>query len=151
MRLILLLVLCGFCSPALCAQSESAGKDEAAVREVIKAYVGARERHDAKALSAMLTPEADQLVSSGEWRKGRDELVRGMLASSERNSGTRTINVESVRFIGSDVAIADGRYEIAGAGASDSRRMWTSFIVRKSGAAWRIEAIRNMLPSVPSR
>lgn len=151
MRLFVVLVICTVCSAVLAAQSASRGNDEAAVRELIRAYVDARERQDAGALAAMISSEADQLVSSGEWRKGRNELVRGMRASSQRNRGTRTINIQSVRFIGSGVAIADGRYEIAGAGAGDPRRMWTTFIVKQSGESWRIEAIRNMLPSAESR
>ena len=40
-------------------------------------YVDARDRKDAKATEALFTADADQLVSSGEWRKGRDAVVRG--------------------------------------------------------------------------
>jgi hypothetical protein len=71
-----------------------------------------------------------------------------MLASSERNAGKRTIAVESVRFVAPGVAIADGRYEIAGA-ADDARRMWTTFVITRNAGGWRIEAIRNMLPAPP--
>lgn len=121
--------------------------DEAAVRELVRVYVEAREKRDTKRLASILAPDADQLVSSGEWRKGRDALVRGMLASSERNSGTRTIEVETVRFIAPGVAIADGRYDIAGTGDAETRRMWTTFIASRSNGSWRIQAIRNMLPA----
>jgi hypothetical protein len=70
-----------------------------------------------------------------------------MLASSQSNSGSRRIEVETVRFIAPGVAIADGRYEIAGAEGGQARRMWTSFIVSRHNGSWRIEAIRNMLPA----
>jgi uncharacterized protein (TIGR02246 family) len=128
------------------AQTTSAA-DEAAVRAVVKAYVDARDRSDAAAIRALFTDDADQLTSSGEWRKGRDNLVAGTLASSKGNPGTRTIAIETVRFPSAGVAIADGRYEIAAAAGAAPRRMWTSFLMVKAGNAWRIAAIRNMLPA----
>lgn len=122
--------------------------DEAAIREVVKIYVNARETQDAKAAAELFTNDADQLVSSGEWRKGRDALVKGAIASSQRNEGKRTVVVESVRLLTPDTAVADGRYEIAS--ASETRRMWSTFVLTRRDGTWRIAAIRNMLPA-PSR
>lgn len=119
---------------------------EAAVRDVVKRYVDARERSDAAAIESLFTSDADQLTSSGEWRKGRDAIVRGTLASSKQTGGTRTIAIESVRFPSPDTAIADGRYEITG-GAQGDRRMWTSFVMTRTKDGWLIAAIRNMLPA----
>ena len=126
--------------------SQTRATDDAAVRDVVKSYVAARERNDATAIGALFTNDADQLTSSGEWRKGREEIVRGTMASSKQTGGTRTITVESVRFPGSDTAIADGRYEISG-GTGGDRRMWTSFVLTRGKDGWRIAAIRNMLPA----
>jgi len=124
--------------------------DEAAIRDVVKKYVDAREQIDPKAIEALFTADADQLVSSGEWRKGRGEVVRGTLASSQNTGGKRTITVESVRFIGPGVAIADGRYEIAGLAGGGSRKMWTTLVMTRGADGWRIAAIRNMLPAAPA-
>ena len=122
--------------------------DEAAVRNVVKKYVDARERIDPKATAALFTEDADQLVSSGEWRKGLDAVVKGTTASSQSNSGNRTITVESVRFLTPGVAIVDGRYELAGAGADNAtRKMWTTLVMTRSAGGWKISAIRNMLPA----
>jgi uncharacterized protein (TIGR02246 family) len=95
----------------------------------------------------LFTEDADQLVSNGEWRRGREELVRGAMASSQASSGKRTIVVETIRFISADVALADGRYEIAASGTTAARKMWTSLFMRRTADGWRIAAIRNMLPS----
>ena len=146
MRLLLMFISWALCSMGLYAQANGTN-EERAVRDMVRRYVEARELRDPKAVAVLLAPNADQLVSSGEWRRGKDDLVRGMLASSERNSGKRTITVETVRFVAPGVAIADGRYEIAGTGGGQARRMWTTFIMTHSAGAWRIEAIRNMLPS----
>ena len=139
---------CLLAAVSLSAQSPSA--DEPAVRDVVKKYVDARERKDAQAIEALFTTDADQLVSTGEWRKGRGEVVKGTLASSQSNAGKRTITVESVRFVAPGVALADGRYEIAGGAGGESRKMWTAFVLTRGSDGWRIAAIRNMLPA-PTR
>lgn len=144
---ILLMVLSLLSWPA---QKSAAGNDEAAIREVVRQYVDARERIDPKAVEQLFTSDADQLVSSGEWRKGREAVVRGTMASSSSTGGKRTITVESVRFIASDVAIADGRYELTGLAGGATRSMWTTLVLKRIGKEWRITAIRNMLPAAPA-
>ena len=124
--------------------------DETAVRDLVARYVDAREHRDPKAIEALFTADADQLVSSGEWRKGRDAVVRGTLASSESTGGRRTITVETVRFLSPDAAIADGRYDIVGVAAGQDRHMWASIICKRTPEGWKIAAIRNMLPAPPA-
>jgi len=115
--------------------------DEAQVRDVVRKYVDARDHPDAKTLEALFTPDADQLVSSGVWRKGRAEVVKGTIASSQNETGKRTITVESVRFLTPTAALVDGRYEIG------ERKMWTTLLITRDQSGWRIAAIRNMLPA----
>ena len=125
-----------------------AATPETAVRELVQKYVDARESRDEAAVRALFTEDADQLVSTGEWRKGRENVVKGSLASSAQSTGKRTITVESVRLLTPDLAIADGRYEIAGGGA-EGRKMWATLVVRHTPQGWKIAAIRNMLPAKP--
>ena len=129
----------------LAAQAPISPGDEAAVREVVRRYVNARELKDPAAIEALFTADADQHTTSGEWRRGRAQIVPGTLESSTRNPGTRTITVQAIRFIASDVAIADGPYEIAGAGGT--RRMWATLVLKREADGWRIAAIRNMVPT----
>src|SRR5262245_18886406 len=150
MRLPGALVIC--CLATLPAIAQNAGRgsaDDAAVREIVRKYVVAREKRDAKMLEALFTADADQLVTTGEWRQGRDNVVRGGLASSQANPGARRITIETVRFVAPGVAIADGRYEIAEAQVAEPRRMRTTFVVVRNGDEWRIAAIRNMAPTDP--
>jgi uncharacterized protein (TIGR02246 family) len=142
MRLSLVLL-----AASLLAQSSG---DEQAIRDVVKKYVDARDQKDPRAIEALFTSDADQLVSSGEWRKGRAGVVAGTLASSQREAGKRTIQVESIRFLGPGVAIADGRYEISGQAGGASRKMWTTLLLKREANEWRIAAIRNMLPAAPA-
>ena len=117
------------------------------MRALVDRYANAREARDPKALETLFVDDADQLVSSGEWRKGRDQLVAGMLRSSQGNPGDRSIEVETVRFLDADTAILDARYEIAASGGNAARRMWSTFVARRERGEWRIAAIRNMLPA----
>src|SRR5438093_2970417 len=79
--------------------------DEKAIRAIVQKYMDARESQDARAVESLFTSDADQLVSSGEWRKGRNDVVQGTLASTRNLSGKRTITLTSIRFIASGVAI----------------------------------------------
>jgi uncharacterized protein (TIGR02246 family) len=121
--------------------------DEAVIRDLVKQYAEARNRGDAKALDALFVPEADQLVSSGEWRKGRDAVVKGSLASSQASAGQRAFTVETIRLVAARTAIVDSRYEIAATDGGAPRRMWATWILVKTADGWRIAAIRNMLPA----
>jgi uncharacterized protein (TIGR02246 family) len=145
MTIVLLSVL-----QASAPAAQQVAGDEAAVREVVKKYVEAREQSEPGAIGALFADGADQLTSSGEWRKGRDEIVRGTLESSRRTGGSRTITLETVRFPAAGVALADGRYEITGV-PEGTRRMWTTFLLVRTSDRWQIAAIRNMLPAAPVR
>jgi uncharacterized protein (TIGR02246 family) len=131
------------------AAAQAPVSDDAAVRALVDAYSAARDKGDAAALTALFTADADQLVSSGEWRRGRDAVVKGSLASSQQTQGKRTFTIDTVRMIAANVAVADSRYEIAQTDGT-TRRMWASWLVVKDGAAWKIAAIRNMLPAAPA-
>ena len=131
----------------LFAQNRVRGNDEAAIREIVSKYVDARERIDPQAIEALFTSDADQLVSSGEWRKGREAVVRGTMESSRSTGGRRSITVEYVRFGTTEVAIADGRYELTGLAGGATRQMWTTLVLKRTESGWRIAAIRNMLPT----
>jgi len=132
MRLLLLLV---FVSRALPATDETA-----AIRAAVQQYVDV-------ALERLFSADADQLVSSGEWRKGRDAVVKGTVAASQRETGKRTITIESIRFLAKTVAIADGRYELLDAAGNPTRKMWTAIVLTRDHDGWRIAAIRSMLPA----
>ena len=129
--------------------SQSTGQEPAQditdIKSAIAAYADAREVSNPDELRKLFTEDADQLVSSGEWRNGVEEMVAGMLRSSKNNPGDRSLLVESVRFIREDVAVANARYEIKREDGSE-RKMWSTFVLMKDDT-WKISAIRNMLPA----
>jgi uncharacterized protein (TIGR02246 family) len=132
------------------AQADRAA-DEAAVRAVIQAFLDTREKNDAAGLAALLTADVDQRQTSGNMRSGRDAVVSGSLSTQQSTGGRRTISVDSLRFVGPDVALADGRYDSLGRADGTDQRMLTSMVLRREGGAWKIAAIRNMLLPQPER
>jgi len=123
-------------------------KQTQAIHALIDSYTEAREKKDSVLLNSILTSDIDQLVSSGVWRRGKEESMKGMMRSSSSNPGSRSITVENIRFLNSESAIADARYVIQNADGT-ARKMWSTFIVVFSEDRWKIAGIRNMLPARP--
>ena len=136
---------------AALAQIVDRAAEEAAIKAVIQAFIDTREANDAAGLTALLTPDVDQRQTSGNVRSGRDAVVSGSLQTTQATGGRRTITVDSVRFLSPEVAIADGRYDSVGRADGTDQRMLTSIVLRREADGWKIAAIRNMLPTAPSR
>lgn len=146
MTRLLTALLCLALAPSAWAQPSLSPADQQAVRDLVGKYNAARDLDDPAAIEALFTADADQLVSSGEWRRGRQALVGGMRKSTQSNPGRRTLTVETVRPLTPDVAIADARYDIEEQ-AGATRRMWSTFLAVRTADGWRIAALRNMLPT----
>jgi hypothetical protein len=122
-------------------------KQQKAISFLIDQYSQAREKRDTILLKSILTPDVDQLVSTGEWRVGINDAVEGMMKSSANSPGTRTLHIEKIQMVTTSSAIVDCRYEIQNADGSTVRKMWSTFIVVADKETWMIRAIRNMLPA----
>ena len=122
-------------------------EQETAITQLIAQYLAVREQNDEQALLNLLTHDVDQLTTSGILRSGQDRVSSGSLASSQNNSGRRSINVETIRFIRPDVAIVNGRYNIVDRTDRPDSHYLTTFVVVTEDERWKISAIRNMSPT----
>lgn len=149
MRPLFILTLFFAYSGLFAQESSSLPKTEAKTQQawvnLIDHYAQARETRDTVLLKEILVQDIDQLVSTGEWRRGLRTAIAGMQRSSSRNPGGRTLTVEHSRLITPTSGIVDCRYEILNPDGS-KRKMWSTFIVVKEEANWKIAGIRNMLP-----
>jgi len=116
------------------------------IHHLIGEYSKARETQDVELLKKILMEDVDQLVSSGEWRNGIQEAIAGMQTSSQSNPGTRTLEVEKIKFLADNIALVDCRYIIKNPDGN-TRNMWSSFTVVFHKTHWKIAAIRNMNPT----
>jgi uncharacterized protein (TIGR02246 family) len=143
-------VLAVFASGAR-AQNIDHSADEAAIKAVVQAFIDTRDANDTAGLAALLTADADQQLTSGRVRSGREAVVSGSLATTQSTGGKRTIMVDRIRFVGNDVAIIDGRYDSVGRADGGDLHMLSTMVLRREGGAWKIAAIRNMVPTAPAR
>ena len=118
-------------------------EDEAAIRTVTQEFILLRDQDDEAALRALLTAACDQRLTSGHLRSGRDAVVSGSLESTRTRGGQRSISLESIRFLGADVAIANGRYDSTGRSDGTDLYMRTTMVFWRVAGEWRIDAIRN--------
>lgn len=128
------------------AQNKSLPPSDAAIHSLIDQYAQARENQDTILLKSILTPDIDQLVSTGEWRHGLASAIKGMLRSTASKSGKSTISVDKIKYIGSSVAVVDTRYDVPNPDGT-IRKMWSCFVVVKNQNNWKISSIRNMMPT----
>ena len=128
------------------AQANSTAGEKHHIVDLVAQYGEARASKDVETLKNILVSEVDQLVSTGEWRRGLDASLEGMMRSSTRQPGSRSLTVEEVRFLNTECAIADARYVIKNSDGSE-RKMWSTFVAVMEGNSWKIAAIRNMLPA----
>ena len=133
-------------APAQAQQSVDRSADEAEIRRAVQAFIDTRESDDREGLTAVLTPDADQLVTSGNMRAGREAVVNGSLNTTASTGGRRRIELETIRFLGSDVAIGDGSYDVVDRISGPDRHYLTTIVFQRVAGEWKITAIRNMQP-----
>jgi uncharacterized protein (TIGR02246 family) len=135
--------------PAIAQTPAPAGGDEAAIRRILQDHDEARNRSDWKAMGQLFVDDAEQLTSTGEWRKGRAEIEKGVAQrmATVYKGGKYLTKIETVRMLTPSVALVDGTFEIANIAGGASRRGHTTYILVKSDDRWRIAAARSMVPT----
>jgi len=139
--LLFVLVAAGAVAEAQDGADRSA--DEATIRQVTQDYIARRDEGDEAGLRALLTENVDQRLTSGRMRTGQDEVVSGSLGSTQSSGGKRVITLKEIRFLGDDVAIANGDYNSLGRADGTDLYMRTTIVFQRSDEKWRIAAIRN--------
>ena len=145
MKNLIIILSCIISTGAFSQKLTLTKKQQQDISTLIDNYSKAREQMDTVLLKNILTDDIDQLVSSGEWRQGIAQSVKGMLRSSSSNAGARTIIIDKMRLLTTSIALVDTRYEIINADGT-TRKMWSTFVVVHNKSSWKIAAIRNMLP-----
>ena len=109
--------------PAKTTKEPERKADTQAIGDILAAFVKAYNAKDAKAIGALFTPEAEIEDEDSDITRGREDIIArfsGYFAGGE--SGTVSIESESLRFLGADLAIEDGVVSIvSGAKANLAR------------------------------
>jgi uncharacterized protein (TIGR02246 family) len=128
-------------------------KDEEAIRNVFSAFRHSWDQPGMPGFETLFTEDADFVVITGRWLKGRDEIVRyhrELLRSAYAGSRSLPYSV-TVRFLTTEIAIA---HVAAGArymrdGQEQTRTgLSTATLVKRNGQ-WLVAAFHNTLTSGP--
>ncbi|MGH9689717.1 MAG: SgcJ/EcaC family oxidoreductase [Candidatus Acidiferrales bacterium] len=129
-------------------QANSAAGEEAAVKQTVNSFFDAFNKHDAHALAANFTEDADFINVLGvttQGRKGVDEHYT-TLFSDRFKDAHRTFSLKSVRFITPDVAAVTMEYELSGtkgpggAEAPPAKGLYDWTLVKQNGR-WLIATL----------
>jgi uncharacterized protein (TIGR02246 family) len=125
--------------------------EEQAVRKAVANFAETVNRGDAKAFAALFTEDADFVVITGRYLKGRNEIVTyhaGLFADGFRGSHLDVTSV-TIRFLRPDVAVARVVTKRTENGGKEMRTSLPMFVFTKQGESWLITAVQNTLTSGP--
>jgi uncharacterized protein (TIGR02246 family) len=125
--------------------------EEAAIRQASQAFARAFEKGDAKALTALFTLEAEYGEEGGKTLRGRAELGKAYAEffgkRAELKAETKTT---AIRFLGRDVAVEEGVFNVHSKYAPRSASRYSTLFVRQDGH-WLIAMIKEWGDDVTAR
>jgi uncharacterized protein (TIGR02246 family) len=110
--------------------------DEKALDAYLAAWDAAFNAHDAKAVAALYTEDAETVLPDGRRLKGRAGIEKDLAESFAKNPNVQTKNtLISRRFLKPDVVLEDGRWEDTGHADTDelTRGLFTTILVKQRG------------------
>jgi uncharacterized protein (TIGR02246 family) len=125
--------------------------DEQAVRKVVVDFAEAINRGDAKAFAALFRDDADFVVITGKYLKGRNEIVTyhsGLFTGGFQGSHLDVTSV-AIRFLRPDVAVARVATKRTANGGKEMRTSFPMFVLTNQSQSWLIAAAQNTLTSGP--
>jgi uncharacterized protein (TIGR02246 family) len=127
--------------------------NEDAIRKLYTQFVAAWNKHDAKAMAAMWVEDGDDVEPDATVAKGRHEIEKlfTLEHSSVMKKTKLTLNIDTVWFMATNVALVDGTYELSGVVAPDGKELpprkgRLSSILLQERDNWWIAASRLMIP-----
>ena len=135
-------------SPGVQAASlPETGPDEKALGDLLASFVKAYNEKDAKALGALFTPEAEIEDEDGEVTRGRDAIVGRFSGIFQESGGDRlTVETDSLRFLGTDLAIEEGTASLTTQAGEPPETNRYSVIYARQDGRWLHARIRDEQP-----
>jgi uncharacterized protein (TIGR02246 family) len=138
---------------SVATQAQSNAKEEAAVRDVVSNFAESWNRAGMPGFSDLFTDDADFVVITGKWLKGRSEIVsyhKELLGSLYKGSHLAPDTV-TVRFLQPDVAVAHANWEVSYTkdGNEQKRTALMTLTFTKQAGKWQIAAAHNTLTGGP--
>ena len=143
-----LLTLAAVALVLVCVQSgraQDAGKDEAAIRQIVQQLQDGWNAHDGKAFAAPFAEDADYVIVNGMRIKGREEIEKGHtgIFTTFYKESHNVAAVKSVRFLRPDVAVAHVEWNLEVKPGGEKARAMNSLVLTKDGGKWSIASFHN--------
>ena len=120
--------------------------DVRAITDLLASFVKAYNEKDAKALGALFTPDAEIEDEDGEVTRGRDAIVGRFSGIFKESGGTLAVDTDSLRFLGTDIAIEEGTASITTGADTPPRTNRYSVIYARQDGRWLHARIRDEEP-----
>ena len=139
-----------FMAPPVFGQMSARAKEEEAIRQVLARFEVAFEKRDARICTANFVDDADWEDGFGIRAQGRSNIEKSLAGVYQIPAqGHRQITELRIRFITSDVAVADVNAEILGRISATGRRnplpvkFRTTHVFKKNNGNWRVVIFRS--------
>jgi uncharacterized protein (TIGR02246 family) len=126
------------------AASPERESDVRAIADLLASFVKAYNAKDAKALGDLFTPDAEIEDEDGDVTRGRGAIVaRFSETFKESDSDRLTVDTDSLRFLGTDVALEEGTASLSSGADTPPRTNRYSVIYARQGGRWLHARIRD--------
>lgn len=135
------------------AAGQAKGEDEAAVRKVVSNFAESWNHPGMPGFGDLFANDADFVVITGKWLKGRNEIVsyhKNLLETYYKGSHLTPEEI-TVRFVRPEVAIVHARWSASYTedGKEQKRTALMTITFTKQGTKWLIAAVHNTLTGGP--
>ena len=133
------------------AASQERESDVRAITELLASFVKAYNEKNATALGALFTADAEIEDDDGEITRGRDAIVSRFSGMFKENGDDRlAVDTDSLRFLGTDIAIEDGTAALSTGAATSPLTNRYSVVYARQGGRWLHARIRDEQPDEDS-
>ena len=127
--------------------SQEREPDVRAITDLLASFVKTYNSKDPKALGALFTPEAEIEDEDGDITRGRDAIIARFAETLAGNeAGTLAVNTDSLRFLGTDLAIEEGTAFLTFGALAPPQTNRYSVIYARQGGRWLHARIRDEQP-----
>jgi uncharacterized protein (TIGR02246 family) len=126
---------------------QNSGKDEEAIRQIVRQLQDGWNAHDGKAFAAPFAADADYVIVNGMRITGREAIEQGHtnIFTTIYKDSHNVATVKSIRFLRPDIALVHVEWNLefrVGAETQKARAM-NSIVLMKEGGKWSIVAFHN--------
>src|SRR3954464_8007505 len=145
------LILCCMASFASNACGADQSDDEAAIRKSDDAYVEAYNKHDAKGLTALWSPEAVYVdPETNDEFIGREAIEKEFAETFEKSKDAKLeVDVKSIKFLSPNVAVESGIARVVRPKEDPDESTYSALFVKRDGK-WLLDRVTEEESAAPS-